>query len=65
MEELLIMGSLLTDLGQTAVDTGQRFGVNWPQFLVQAINFCIVAAVLWFFASKPIFKLLEERRARI
>jgi F-type H+-transporting ATPase subunit b len=65
MQELLIIGSLLTDLGETAVETGQRFGVNWPQFLVQCINFCIVAGVLWFFASKPIAKLLEDRRARI
>lgn len=65
MQELLILGSLLTDLGESAVETGQRFGVNWPQFIVQTINFCIVAGVLWFFASKPIIKLLEERRKRI
>lgn len=65
MQELLILGSLLTDLGETAVETGQRFGINWPQFIVQTINFCIVAGVLWFFASKPILKLLEERKNRI
>lgn len=65
MQELLIIGSIITDLGQTATETAQRFGLNWQQFLAQAINFCIVAGVLWFFASKPIIKLLEERKERI
>ncbi|MDI9401110.1 MAG: F0F1 ATP synthase subunit B [Limisphaerales bacterium] len=65
MQELLIIGSLITDLGQTATETAQRFGLNWQQFFAQAINFCIVAGVLWFFASKPIIKLLEERKQRI
>ena len=65
MQELLIIGSIITDLGQTATETAQRFGLNWQQFLAQAINFCIVAGVLWFFASKPIIKLLEERKKKI
>jgi F-type H+-transporting ATPase subunit b len=65
MQELLIIGSITTDLANTATETAARFGLNWSQFIAQAINFCIVAAVLWFFASKPIIRMLEERRQRI
>ena len=65
MQELLIIGSITTDLANTATETAARFGLNWPQFIAQAINFCIVAAVLWFFASKPNMRMLEERRKRI
>ena len=65
MQELLILGNLITDLKQTALDTGLQFGVNWPHFIAAAINFCIVAGVLWFFVSKPVLNILEERRTKI
>ncbi len=61
----MLLATLLTDLGNTAVETGQRFGVSWTGFIAQCVNFCIIAGVLWFFASKPIVKLLEERKSRI
>lgn len=61
----MILATIVTDIGNSFSDVVQRFGLNWPQFIAQAINFCIVAAVLWFFASKPIIKILSERKQRI
>jgi F-type H+-transporting ATPase subunit b len=41
------------------------FGVDWPHFIAQVISFCIVAALLYFFAYKRVLAILEERRQRI
>ncbi|MGD9765915.1 MAG: F0F1 ATP synthase subunit B [Candidatus Binatia bacterium] len=41
------------------------FGVNWPQFLAQVASFCIVCAVLYRFAYRPVLKMLEVRREQI
>jgi F-type H+-transporting ATPase subunit b len=40
-------------------------GLDWRILLAQFVNFSILIFVLWRFAYKPIFKLLEERRAKI
>lgn len=41
------------------------FGVNKYMFTAQVINFCIVAAVLYKFAFKPVLKTLDERQKKI
>jgi len=41
------------------------FGVDWPHLIAQIISFCIVCAVLYRFAYRPILKMLEERRQLI
>ncbi len=41
------------------------FGVDWPHLLAQIISFCIVCALLYRFAYRPILKVLEERRKQI
>lgn len=41
------------------------FGVDWPHLIAQIISFCIVCAVLYRFAYRPILKMLEERRQQI
>ena len=41
------------------------FGVDWPHLVAQIISFCIVCAVLYRFAYRPILKMLEERRRLI
>jgi F-type H+-transporting ATPase subunit b len=41
------------------------FGVDWPHLVAQIISFCIVCAVLYRFAYRPILKMLEERRRQI
>lgn len=42
-----------------------QFGVDWTFFIAQSINFIIVAAILWYFAFKPIIRTLEERKQKI
>ncbi len=41
------------------------FGLSWPFFLAQVINFTIVAFVLWRFAFKPVLATLDERQKKI
>jgi F-type H+-transporting ATPase subunit b len=43
----------------------QDFGISWPFFLAQVLNFSIVAFVLWKFAFKPVLATLDERQAKI
>jgi F-type H+-transporting ATPase subunit b len=40
-------------------------GIQWPKLIAQFVNFAIVLFVLWKFAYKPIFHLLETRRQKI
>jgi F-type H+-transporting ATPase subunit b len=40
-------------------------GIQWPKLIAQLINFSIVLFVLWRFAYKPVFSLLEARRQKI
>ena len=42
-----------------------QFGFNGSIILAQAINFIIVALLLYFFAIKPIAKTLDERQQKI
>ena len=37
------------------------FHIDWHLILAQAINFVVVIAVLYFFALKPLAKLMQER----
>lgn len=43
----------------------KTFGLNWPFFIAQVVNFFLVVFILKKFAFGPIQQLLEERRARI
>lgn len=43
----------------------QDFGIDLPFILAQAVNFSIVAALLWYFAFKPVMATIEERKAKI
>jgi F-type H+-transporting ATPase subunit b len=40
-------------------------GIQWKILLAQTISFALVYFVLWRFAYKPVFNLLEARRAKI
>ena len=40
-------------------------GIQWPTLLAQTISFGVVFFVLWRFAYKPIFVMLEVRRQKI
>ena len=41
------------------------FHVDWKLLIAQAINFGVVALVLWWFGFKPLAKLLEGRAEKI
>jgi F-type H+-transporting ATPase subunit b len=43
----------------------ETLGIQWPKLIAQLVNFSIVLFVLWRFAYKPVFKLLEARRQKI
>ena len=41
------------------------FGIDWHLILAQAVNFSVVAFILWKFAFKPVIATLEERQQKI
>ena len=43
----------------------QDFGISWPFFLAQVLNFSVVALILWKFAFKPIVATLDARQQKI
>jgi len=43
----------------------EMLGIHWQKLIIQAINFAVVLIVLWKFAYKPIFNILEARKAKI
>lgn len=61
------MISFIAAAGTEAVDKGffETFGVDWPYFVAQLINFIIVLIVLKKFAFAPIQSMLEQRKKRI
>jgi len=65
MNHLVLFGSIGSDLADMGRSTAKTFGVDWPHFVAQVISFCIVAALLYFFAYKRVLTILETRRQRI
>jgi F-type H+-transporting ATPase subunit b len=65
MNHMVLFGSIGSDLADIGKSTVRTFGVDWPHFIAQVISFCIVAALLYFFAYKRVLGILEERRQRI
>jgi F-type H+-transporting ATPase subunit b len=65
MNHQIILANIAGDLAGTAGQTAKTFGVDGPHLVSQIFSFCIVAALLYFFAYKRILQVLEERRTRI
>jgi F-type H+-transporting ATPase subunit b len=61
----VFLANIGEDLANAAKSTGKEFGVDMHHFVPQLISFCLVAALLYFFAYKRIIQVLEERRQRI
>ena len=61
----MFIASIFDSLLDSARQTGEAFGVNWPLFLSNAVSFLIVAWLLNRFAYRPILDVLEARRQRI
>jgi F-type H+-transporting ATPase subunit b len=43
----------------------ETLGIQWPKLIAQFISFSLVLFVLWRWAYKPVFQLLEARRQKI
>jgi len=43
----------------------EALGIRWIELLAQTVSFSFVLIVLWKLAYKPIFNMLEARRAKI
>jgi F-type H+-transporting ATPase subunit b len=43
----------------------ETLGIQWPKLIAQLVNFSFVLFVLWYFAYRPVFNLLEARRQKI
>jgi F-type H+-transporting ATPase subunit b len=43
----------------------RTFGVDWPHLIAQTISFCIVCALLYWLAYRPILQMLAARRQQI
>jgi len=41
------------------------FHIDWKLLIAQLINFAVVLSVLYFFAIKPLMKLMKERTSKI
>jgi F-type H+-transporting ATPase subunit b len=46
-------------------ETLQSMGIQWPKLIAQAVNFAIVLFILWRWAYKPVFAMLDARRQKI
>lgn len=43
----------------------ETFHIDWRLLIAQIVNFAIVAVVLWYFAVKPILKIMQNRTETI
>ncbi len=43
----------------------EKFGIKAPTLIAQMLNFCLVAAALYFLAVKPVAATLDERQKKI
>ncbi|MDD2434231.1 MAG: ATP synthase F0 subunit B [Clostridia bacterium] len=43
----------------------KALGLDWRILLAQLFNFAVLIWILWRFAYKPVFKILEERRLKV
>lgn len=43
----------------------KALGIDWRILLAQLLNFAVLIWVLWRFAYKPIFKILEDRKLKV
>lgn len=59
----LILAAATTEAAQQGFF--ETFGVNWPFFIAQLLNFFLVLLILKKFAFGPIQEILDKRRTRI
>jgi len=63
LDALLILAA--STEGTADAGLAGQFGIDWRLILAQAINFIIVALLLWRFAFKPVLATVDERQKKI
>jgi F-type H+-transporting ATPase subunit b len=61
----VLAGIVQSSSGGRVEEIAGTFGVDWPHLVSQVISFSIVCALLYWFAYKPVLRMLEERRKQI
>lgn len=56
---------ILASIADTVEGIQTKFGLNWPLFIAQAINFTVVAWIIWKFAFKGILSKMQDREKEI
>jgi F-type H+-transporting ATPase subunit b len=51
--------------GGPVEEIARTFGVDWPHLTAQFVSFAIVCVALYWFAYKPVLRMLEARRQQI
>jgi F-type H+-transporting ATPase subunit b len=50
---------------ESFLNTLAGMGVEWRLLCMQAVNFGIVAAILYYFLFRPVLKMMDERKRKI
>ncbi|MCX6934861.1 MAG: F0F1 ATP synthase subunit B [Verrucomicrobia bacterium] len=56
---------LATSLVETGHQLAEQMGIDWAKFTAQTINFLLVLGVLWYFAYRPVLRMLADRKRLI
>jgi len=56
---------VIASIADTADNIVTTFGIDWPMFIAQAVNFTFVALAIWFFGFKKILSTIKEREKQI
>ena len=67
LDTLTLIAAATTEAHPESGVTGliHQFGIDWKLIIAQAVNFAVVAFLLWRFAFKPVMATLDERQRKI
>ena len=56
---------VIASIADTADNIVTTFGIDWPMFIAQAVNFTFVALAIWVLGFKKILSTIKEREKQI
>ena len=65
LDTILLLAAASAETAHESAGLAGKFGIDGKLILAQAINFAIVAFLLWRFAFKPVMATLDERQHKI
>jgi F-type H+-transporting ATPase subunit b len=60
-----VLALMLQEEGGQVESIARTFGVDWPHLTAQLVSFAIVCVALYWFAYRPVLRMLESRRQQI